>query len=1104
MIKIRKIRIALNIFLICVLLTTTMQSFPGNAKTPDENPIYVANDYTFSSGRDAQEIPASSVTALSAINSGTVFVDFTPSSVNSANSLISLSNSSFTDAHFHIYIDNRGFLGLEIRNNGEKSYLNIQAPVEITHNKRHLMALTADPTDGYKFYFDGTLAFHMPISLLASWNYDYRFMSTVNGTDIGFIGATYRAGTYGYPYYGEINRVEVYNTVLSQDELESMTNIEKDSGIIKQENVFSFEKWNTNGIRIPSILRTDKGTIIATGDIRFGNAGGGSNDPPNNCDVGVRVSSDNGETWSEPQMLVNFLDYPNQALNYLPKNSASYCDSLLVNGENGRVYFFCDAMTGNVRAPSAVASSGYTTDGHLILLDSAGNRYELHEDTGVVYKDGVETSYTVGSDFSLYKTEDNGEQTVAGNIFYTTYGTYNENDIPRKTELRVINTVFLVMCYSDDGGYTWSAPKLLNNGLKTNDEKHFGTAPGIGIVIQEGKNRGRIIVPIYYNSSSFSGMSGAVLYSDNGGETWIRGKSPNDARISAGLPQVSMGEIQVVEMPSEGDNVSSQLKMFVRQSGGVLIATSYDGGETWDPDMPKDNVLVAPVPYGGCQQSVINYSQPIDGHPAVIFANAAANSRSNGTIRIGLIEENGVDNNNRINYSFNWAHQKVIRAGEFGYSALMEMPNGNIVCFYEQESRPDNIHSLVYGEYTLDYIKNVQPGAASIIYSATDVTIPDASGNYPAIPTDNLNQIVDMHEGTIIIRFTPTNVNSISSLIGISNSQKGQQNSHFHLYFSNNRLGFEIRQQTGGDYQKSSADVSIQANKEYCVAFSANSDYGYQLFLNGQLVSDLPVDNLSSFLGYGFIDNIGGIDAGYLGLTRRNAGDGERTAFQYPFTGKINKIQVFNKALPSDYLVDATTVVSDDNQVYSAKNLTISQSFEAVELDSDTVSRLAQMREGTIIARFTPSQLNSVHSLIGVSNDNDGQQNSHFHLYVASGRIGYEIRRQTGGDFIKSVASIDISTNQEHIAAFVASESGGYKLFFDGELVQEIVPSAFPNTGYGFLSDISGINSAYIGKTERGSGGFTYPYTGSVEDIKVYDIVIPDTTLEAWTLYGGF
>ena len=103
--------------------------------------------------------------------------------------------------------------------------------------------------------------------------------------------------------------------------------------------------------------------------------------------------------------------------------------------------------------------------------------------------------------------------------------------------------------------------------------------------------------------------------------------------------------------------------MFVRQSGGVLIATSYDGGQTWAPDMPRDPTLVAPTPYGGCQQSVINYSHPIDGKPAVIFANAAANSRSNGTIRIGLINENGTNSEGRINYTFDWKYKKSNSVG---------------------------------------------------------------------------------------------------------------------------------------------------------------------------------------------------------------------------------------------------------------------------------------------------------------------------------------------------------------------------------------------------------------------------------------------------------
>lgn len=1063
------------------------------ASASTAEPVYTAGNMSFSTGMDAVEIPASAVSQLSALEGGTIIVDFTPTATSTANSLFSLSNSGVSDGYFNLYIDNRGFLGLEVRNHGETRYVNLQGPAEVTRNTRHIMALSADPQDGYRFYFDGALVFQMPVALYELWEYDYRFLSTVASADVGYIGATYRNGSFGYPYYGSIDSVRVYDSALSQATLEAETHIDKDPGLVKQENVFSFEDWNTEGIRIPSILQTDKGTIIATGDFRFGDAAGASNDPPNNCDIGIRVSGDGGETWSAPKMLLNFLDYPNEPQVPMRTDSASYCDSLLVNGQDGRVFFFCDAMTGRVRAPYATASTGYTADGNLILKDSAGTQYELHEGDGKVYLNGEATEYTVGSDFTLYKND-----AVAGNIFYYNYGTYSAADVPKKTELRVVDTVFLVMCYSDDGGYTWSDPKLMNNGLKASDMKHFGTAPGIGIVIQSGKDRGRILAPIYYNTSSFSGMSGAVLYSDDNGATWSLGQSPNDARTAAGLSKLSMGEIQVVEMPAEGDDVSTQLKMFVRQSGGVLIATSYDGGVTWDPNMPKDPVLVAPTPYGGCQQSVINYSQPVDGKPAVIFANAAANSRSNGTVRIGLIGEDGTNSDGRINYTFDWAYKRVIRSGEFGYSSLMERPNGNIVCFYEQESRPDNIHSLVYGEYTLDYIKNIKPvpDTPNLVYSSGNEALPHSDGSYTAIGQADLEKISALHEGTILVRFTPTSTNSVHSLIGISNSQAGNQNSHFHLYYTNNKLGFEIRRQEGGDFEKNSATVTIESGKEYCAAITADPDYGYQLFLNGALVLDLPLGSLTTASGYGFLDDIPGIDSGFLGMTRRVASAGQPTAFEYPFTGTIEKIQVFDGVFSTDYMKQATYVAPSGSAVYSNAGLTIPQS---VQLDADSMTSIAAMHTGTIVVEFTP-QISSIHSLIGISDSTAA--NSHFHLYVGGGTLGYEIRRQNGGDFEKSSVAVDMTSGESHIAAFVADPTTGYKLFFDGELVQVIPPSEFPNTGYGFISDIPNINTGYLGKTAR--SGNQYPYSGSIEGIKVFNTIIPDTTLSAWTASGGF
>lgn len=52
------------------------------------------------------------------------------------------------------------------------------------------------------------------------------------------------------------------------------------------------------------------------------------------------------------------------------------------------------------------------------------------------------------------------------------------------------------------------------------------------------------------------------------------------------------------------------------------------------------------------------------------------------------------------------------------------------------------------------------------------------------------------------------------------------------------------------------------------------------------------------------------------------------------------------------------------------------------------------------------------------------------------------------------------------------------------------------------ISDIPGINAGYLGKTAR--SGNQYPYNGSIENIKVFNTDIPDDTLTAWTLSGGF
>ncbi len=230
--------------------------------------------------------------------------------------------------------------------------------------------------------------------------------------------------------------------------------------------------------------------------------------------------------------------------------------------------------------------------------------------------------------------------------------------------------------------------------------KFLGTGPGAGIQIENGQYAGRIVFPVYYTNGAGK-QSSAVIYSDDHGETWNMGESPNDGRDlgngSFGNSQtmtdgLELTECQVVEMPN------GQLKLFMRNAGSyVRIATSFDGGATWDSEVYEDKNL--PEPY--CQLSVINYSQKIDGEDAIVFANPKGAGRTNGTVRFGIIKQNGTHSNGEPRYEFEWRYNKLVKAGTYAYSCLTELPNGDIGLFYEGTDNKE----MSYMEMSPEYIK---------------------------------------------------------------------------------------------------------------------------------------------------------------------------------------------------------------------------------------------------------------------------------------------------------------------------------------------------------------------------------------------------------------
>lgn len=621
----------------------------------------------------------SEVEAIKSIHEGTILTRFTTDSTE-IQSLFSISDGTAgnPNSYFHVYVSG-GKVGFEIRRQTGGDYEKSSVTADINPGEENYLAFVASETNGYKIFLNGSLVLEIPVNAISS-SLGYGFIDDISNLTDAYVGKTKRVTGDGsnaneYMFSGVVDTMKVYNAVIPDELLLSETGtIDMTNRLpVRKMNLFNVEAWNSPAFRIPSLLTTNSGKIIAVADIRYGN----SNDSPNNIDTGILISSDGGATWSDPRLILNFLDYPNEPTSQIT-NSASYIDCCMVQGENGRIFLFVDVIRGGTGQANAIASSGYTEvagERRLLLEDDNGNSYTLGADNKVYNSENEATSYTVGDNFTLYE---NGSE--ISNIFYKT------------SPIKVLSTTYVAMCYSDDDGNTWSVPKLMD--FQTDDMKFFGVAPGVGITIKNGSYAGRMVVPMYYTSSNNTTEYACVVYSDDGGNTWTRGESPNDGRIGGAK---KLHESQIVEMPN------GQLKMYARSLGKASVATSFDGGTTWDDTVESDDSLIMSTS-SGCQLSIINYSQQIDGKPAVIFSNPAATTRSNGTVRVGLIEENGTYDNGETKYTINWISSKVIRPGEFAYSCLTELPNGNIGILYEENNTRYTLDHLVYAEYTLDYL----------------------------------------------------------------------------------------------------------------------------------------------------------------------------------------------------------------------------------------------------------------------------------------------------------------------------------------------------------------------------------------------------------------
>lgn len=439
-------------------------------------------------------------------------------------------------------------------------------------------------------------------------------------------------------------------------------------------NLFYPEEGGSKAYRIPALLNTSKGVLVASADARIDS----QRDNPNKINNVTRFSLDDGKTWSDYQTNVS---YPGFGLG----GPAVIDTSLLEDETTQEVWMMYCHTPGGIGWEKSLDGTGFDKKGRKILIDHLQNKYYLGKD-GFVYQSETDekTKYYVDEQGYLFE-----EEVCIGTI----YEPFSEI---RPGMLFEHPTSFLQMISSKDGGKTWSKPMDLNPMVKKDWMRFIGSGPGIGIQLKYGKHQGRLVYPVYF-TNHYRMFSCALIYSDDHGKTWQMGQSPNDNRdlmvvdysaedLGGTIHQKEITENQVVELKN------GELILYMRNhayKGCVAKAISRDGGETFS-DFTFEEALVNPI----CQFSVLRYENEEDKDILLFCGPNSETERKNGTIR--LSEDGGKT----------WPYALVIEKNEFIYSCMTQLKNGHLGILYETtvEVGSEKI-KLVYEEISLEEIK---------------------------------------------------------------------------------------------------------------------------------------------------------------------------------------------------------------------------------------------------------------------------------------------------------------------------------------------------------------------------------------------------------------
>ena len=217
---------------------------------------------------------------------------------------------------------------------------------------------------------------------------------------------------------------------------------------------------------------------------------------------------------------------------------------------------------------------------------------------------------------------------------------------------------------STDNGQSWTPPAEITATTKDPSWDWYATGPGVGIQLQHGPHRGRLVIPCDHSflapgqspgSTTVEGGS-HVIYSDDHGATWKLG----------GVIRPRMNECQVIELADNEGGMLLNMRNTAKPNCRAH-SVSHDGGQAWTT--PE---FVPTLVEGRCQASLLRYDWPQDKQPGrLLFSNPASPKRRDLTVRVS--RDDGKT----------WPVSRILHEGPAAYSCLTVLPDKSIGCLYE-------------------------------------------------------------------------------------------------------------------------------------------------------------------------------------------------------------------------------------------------------------------------------------------------------------------------------------------------------------------------------------------------------------------------------------